>query len=590
MTRYEGEDYNSEMSRPPMQAHQRIQLEIPSRLTEPLSPTKQIRVTFKVTFLMIVEMIWLTGVMLLIGIHLCSYLIYRRKISQNGHRIRNDSIDGLYDKLSDELRLDRRIPIVSCDKADSPMALGFIHPVLILPANEYSDEELYFIFKHEFIHYKRHDVCIKLLLVLANAVHWFNPAVWLMQREAAVDMELSCDERVMLDADYTARKAYTEILFSILDNKCTSKTPLSTQFYSSKRVMKKRFQNILEYAGKRNGLYILACTLGLIMDLSLLVGCSVSESDRWVKTSGEGSALEETVEQTATLFTGSGYSICIPDNDWISCGSDIWQNAYNNRIRFWITRFADQDISRVKRELRFSKGMLPDEEAVREDELTGQKGDLVTRARLIEQPEASCVWAVFYCYPEEAMEGDGARLPVLVDTFRAAEVRNDFWDIIPSSGDTDANVLQFTNGLQMILPEAWNDKIVLEEMDSDSAPTLVISEKNNAKADGGGALINMFYVSHSEDGLTFSADNPFQIFGEDAQKIHKVLGVYRRGDKEYALIFTRCPDVFYTNEDPQLCKDFQELYGYVDEVQVITDNIPGFMECGLEDLDWIWME
>ncbi|MDE6214274.1 MAG: hypothetical protein K2M70_12460 [Lachnospiraceae bacterium] len=296
----------------------------------------------------------------------------------------------------------------------------------------------------------------------------------------------------------------------------------------------------------------------------------------------------EPEEQTATLFTGSGYSIYIPDNDWIPCGSDIWQSAYNEKIRFWITCFAEQDISKVKRELRFSKGMHPDAEAIRENEMAGQKGDIITRVRLIEQPKASHVWAVFYCYPEEAIEGAGARLPVIVDTFSAAEsVTYSFWDMIPSFGENDANVLQFTNGLQLILPEEWNDKIVLEEIDSH---TLEIFEKNNAKADGGGELVNLFYISHSENGLTFSEDNPFQIFGENAQKIHKVLGVYRRDDSECALIFTKCSDAFYTNEDPKLRKDFYDLYMYVDEVQVITDNIPGFTECGLEDLDWIWME
>ena len=584
---YERDAYKFDTVQSPMQTQQRILLEIPSQMTEPLSFSKQIRITSKVTFLMIVEIIWLAGGILLMGIHLCSYLIYRKKISRNGHRIMNDFIYDLYVKLFDELQLDRRIPIVACDRADSPMVIGFIHPILVLPTVEYSYEQLYFIFKHELIHYKRHDVGLKLLFVLANAVHWFNPVVWLMQRNAVVDMELSCDERVMLDSDYAARKTYAEILFSLLHNKYTNKAPLSTQFYGDKQVMKKRFQNILEPSGKHSGLNILVCTLGLVMGLGFLIGCSVSESDRLAKPSGEEGTVKGTVEQTATLFTGSGYSIYIPDNEWVPCGSDIWQSVYNDRIRFWITCFADQDMSQVKRELGFSQGMFSDAEEVSESAMTVQKGDIITRVRLIEQPEASRVWAVFYCYPEEDIEDAGARLPVIIDTFSAAEaVKNSFWDIVSSSGETDTNVLQFANGLQLILPEAWEDKIVLEELDS----LLVISEKNNAKADGGGNLVNLFWVGHSENGLTFSADNPFQIFGENAQKIHKVLGVYRREDNEYALIYTRCSDAFYTNEDPKLRKDFQDLYMYVDEVQVITDNIPGFTECSLEDLDWVWME
>ena len=519
---FESDVYGSDTARLPMPTPQKVLLEIPSQMTEPLSTTKQMGVTSKVTFLMIMEIIWLAGGILFIGIHVCSYLIYRRKISQNGHWIIKDSIYALYDKLFDELQLDRRIPIVSYDRADSPMILGFIHPVLVLPAEEYSDEELYYIFKHEFIHYKRHDVCLKLLFVLANAVHWFNPVIWLMQREAVVDMELSCDERVMLDADYTARKTYAEILFSILHNKCTNKIPLSTQFYGGKQVMKKRFRNILVRSGKRNGLYILVCTLGLVIGLGFLIGCSVSESDRLTKTLGKEGALggivadsidvpdtvldhakelvaewfvlaqtdfpdygyanwrielltpcytyenfegmtlqiyqlnyellseqpenvmliggmsitedgwvtpdysnsrflifsqngadftyltylfendcyppDEVVtddlghqleavgildsgtttltyiKQISTLFTGSGYSIYIPDNDWIPCGSDIWQSANDDRIQFWITCFADQDLSQVKRELFFSQGMRPDAEAAGGNELTGEKG------------------------------------------------------------------------------------------------------------------------------------------------------------------------------------------------------------------------
>ena len=731
--------------------NQRILLELPSGMTEPLAQTD--RTSARVTQLIILECIWIAGSMIFLGIHLGTYMTYKRQVRHGGILRKDKTAVEFIHSLSDELRLKKNIPIIEYSKADSPMVLGFVRPVLVLPAEEYSDEELFFILKHELIHSKRHDVWCKLLFVLANAIHWFNPFIWLMQREAAVDMELSCDERVILDAGYTTRKAYTETLFSTLHKKSVSKTPLSTQFYGGKRVMEKRFRNILGCSGKKSGFIILLCTFVLIISFGLLIGCSVSESgsstnlseedgstniserivaenvdvpaivldqakemvsewyttaqadfadygyvnwriellthcytyddfegmtlliyqlnyellseqpdkvmlvggmniteDGWVTPDysnsrflifrqdrdtlsyltwlfendcyppdevftddlrnqlesmgilGEADTSEsgnttiltyiiegEPVEQTAALFTGNGYSIYVPDDDWILYGSDIWHSIYNDRIRFWVTCYADQDMSQVKRELGNSQGMLPDVESIRENEMTGQMGDLITKVRLIEQPEASHVWAVFYCYPEGAIEGAGARLPVIVDTFSASEtVKNDFWNMIPSSGETNANVLQFTNGLRLILPEAWNDKIVLEKYDLIN--TLCISEKNNANAGGGGELVHLFYIGHSEEDLTFSADNPYRFFGEDARNIHKVLGVYRTEDNEYALIYTRYSDADYTNEDPKLCKDFQDLYKYVDEVQVITDNMPGFTECGLEDLDWVWME
>lgn len=73
------------------------------------------------------------------------------------------------------------------------MIIGFIKPVLVLPEEQYSSEELFFILKHELIHLKRGDVYFKLLFVTANTVRWFNPLIWIMQKEAAIDMELSCD-------------------------------------------------------------------------------------------------------------------------------------------------------------------------------------------------------------------------------------------------------------------------------------------------------------------------------------------------------------------------------------------------------------
>lgn len=121
--------------------------------------------------------------------------------------------------------------VIEYYEGESPMIIGFLKPVLILPKEQYSAEKLYFILKHELVHLKRGDVYLKLLFVTANAVHWFNPLIWIMQKEAVIDMELSCDERVTQGADYAMRKAYTETLLSMLHRQYNRRTTLSTQFY-----------------------------------------------------------------------------------------------------------------------------------------------------------------------------------------------------------------------------------------------------------------------------------------------------------------------------------------------------------------------
>ena len=160
------------------------------------------------------------------------------------------------------------------------MIIGFGLPMLVLPEEAYRPEELAFILKHELVHLKRGDVYVKLLLIMSKAMHWFNPVIWMMQKEAAADMELSCDERVLQGTDCIVRKAYMEMLFSMINRACAKKHIFSAQFYGEKQIMKKRFRNILTKPQKRNGLFILACAMILAACLETLVGCSAVDGKK----------------------------------------------------------------------------------------------------------------------------------------------------------------------------------------------------------------------------------------------------------------------------------------------------------------------
>lgn len=103
--------------------------------------------------------------------------------------------------------------------------------------------------------------------------------IWIMQKAAAVDMELPCDERVIQGTDYTMRKAYTETLLSALHKQSAKKTVLSTEFYRGKQIMKKRFKNILAKRRKKNGVPVLICTILLAVSLGTLVGCSITKEN-----------------------------------------------------------------------------------------------------------------------------------------------------------------------------------------------------------------------------------------------------------------------------------------------------------------------
>ena len=96
------------------------------------------------------------------------------------------------------------------------MAVGVLQPRLLLPRGDYGEEELTFILRHELTHIHRRDLWYKLVLLLAQTVHWFNPLVWLMVRQAEADIELTCDDAVMAGRDGGDRRAYSEALLKSL--------------------------------------------------------------------------------------------------------------------------------------------------------------------------------------------------------------------------------------------------------------------------------------------------------------------------------------------------------------------------------------
>lgn len=239
------------------------------------------RMSVDITPLDFAAVVWLLGSLAMLSVHGFSYIRFKRQAVQNGVSVEDGSTLYLLQQLTEELQIRHKIVVIKYSQAASPMIVGFVHPILVIPEETYRREELYFILKHELLHLKRHDIYFKLLLLVVNALHWFNPVVWLMRKEATIDMELSCDESVVWGMNLEARKAYTKTLLSALYRQYTRRTALTTQFYGGKQEMKKRFKNILIGTKKKNGFSLMVCAILLTLALGSLVGCTASGEDKY---------------------------------------------------------------------------------------------------------------------------------------------------------------------------------------------------------------------------------------------------------------------------------------------------------------------
>ena len=253
-----------------------ITVGIPPQMTTPVSVQPKSG-GFQMTVLDLAALIWLAGFLGFLAVHLAAYLHAGCRVRKQGMRMQEKEMWSIFLSLKKELQIRRGLPVMYLKQAAGPMVIGFFHPVLVLPKLEYSPDEIYFILKHELVHFKRKDVWIKLLFTAANAVCWFDPLIWLMVKEAAADMEISCDDCVVQGAGEETRIAYTEALLSVMNRQYQAKTALSTHFYGGKQVMKKRFESILSRPEKKNGQAVFAvCALAAVLPVTV-AGCTVSD-------------------------------------------------------------------------------------------------------------------------------------------------------------------------------------------------------------------------------------------------------------------------------------------------------------------------
>lgn len=126
------------------------------------------------------------------------------------------------------------------EKVTSPAVYGIIRPKIILPSS-YQDKDIDFVILHEQTHILRLDNLWRIIAFLVAAVHWFNPFCWLFLKAYLSDMELSCDERVLIKIGAERAKDYASSLLEIKQGT----TVFASAFGGAK--IRTRIENILSF-------------------------------------------------------------------------------------------------------------------------------------------------------------------------------------------------------------------------------------------------------------------------------------------------------------------------------------------------------
>ena len=231
--------------------------------------------------------LWLAGVIACVLWQGIGYYRLIRSLKGTSCSVERADLHTILQEQCADLVIDREIPLRVSSAADCPMLAGFIHPTLYLPDERISRTDAAFIFRHELTHYKHGDLWLKLLLLAARCLHWFNPLVHLIARFAQEDIEAACDDAVVRGHDGAYRRAYGETILRSAIAQSQKRKALVSCFGDDKKTLMRRFEGLFDKSIKKRG-------VALVVMIALLVGslgCVVAVGEKKPNQTTEERAL-----------------------------------------------------------------------------------------------------------------------------------------------------------------------------------------------------------------------------------------------------------------------------------------------------------
>ena len=256
-----------------------------------------------------------------------SYALFRRTVRRWKRDVSRADYAAMLSDTARDLGVSAPEMIV-CEAISTPAVTGLLRPRLLLPHEHYDVQELRYILRHELCHLKRRDMLLKLVLLAANAMHWFNPVVYLMLRQADEDIELACDSAATDGLELPERAAYSRTLLAAVQSSVRA-LPATTCFGGTVERLKRRITNVLG-AQKKRGLGIVA----LVLALTLTAGCAVSWDERAQKNGDPFADKSYTVD--TLLYEAPGFTDGFTDGAY-----PTFRTATNPAGEKYVTMFND---------------------------------------------------------------------------------------------------------------------------------------------------------------------------------------------------------------------------------------------------------
>ena len=206
--------------------------------------------------LYIISIIWLLGMVVLFALKLFGYTFFLIKLRRCSDKISCPELLKYTNK---------RIITRTSDKISSPLMIGLLKPTLLLPKTTMTEEQFDNILAHEMVHFKRKDIWYKWFISIVKCIHWYNPTVYYISKQADIECEISCDLAVVKGMSEEQETNYINTILTLLAAGNQRKAALTTGMTSDKKTLKRRFTMIKNKVKFNKKTLIISLILALVV-------------------------------------------------------------------------------------------------------------------------------------------------------------------------------------------------------------------------------------------------------------------------------------------------------------------------------------
>lgn len=164
-------------------------------------------------------MIWFAGTV--ISLLYCFYLYYitARRVNRYSE-LRNEEFSNILEKINIEFGKNTKFRIVKSIEANTAYIFGFVNPHIIVPdEREWTSQEIYFILKHEMLHFYHGDMLVRVFCEVLKAIYWWNPFIYTLIRLVINTQEINVDFKVIKKMPGIEQLDYSKCLIKVARGK-----------------------------------------------------------------------------------------------------------------------------------------------------------------------------------------------------------------------------------------------------------------------------------------------------------------------------------------------------------------------------------